>query len=252
MRVSVMTKTALAGLAAAAVTAAVLPAALAGAAVRPAKAAAALPVITVAMNGKTITVTGALQSGGVEVVSKVTKEAQGSPVFVRLDPGVSVAQFEAALPAISIDQNNIDGIGAIVLSTQADRGTSSAQVDLAPGQYVGLDVSSNGVPPLTTFVISAASSPARLPKPKATIASIEFAFRGPSVLHDGELVRFANHGFLVHMIVAIRAKNLADARKLAALLHAGKDNKAMKLVTAAYAFDNVLTRNAYQQEVIRN
>jgi hypothetical protein len=35
---------------------------------------AALPKIFVAMNGKTITVTGAKRSGGVEVVSKVTRE----------------------------------------------------------------------------------------------------------------------------------------------------------------------------------
>ena len=252
MRIRVMTKAALAGISVAAATAAMLPAALAGAATSSAKAAASLPVITIAMNGKTITVGGTLQSGGVEVVSTVTREAQGDPVFVLLDPGVTVAQFEAALPAIGADPNNIDGIGSIVFSPQANKGTSSAQVDLAAGQYVALDISSSGLPPLTTFVISPATSPASLPTPKATVSSIEFAFRGPGVLRDGELVRFQNRGFLVHMIISIRAKSLADARKLAALLHAGKVSKAMKLATASYSFDNALTHNAYQQEVIHN
>jgi hypothetical protein len=68
---------------------------------------------------------------------------------------------------------------------------------------------------LTTFVITKAQSPAKLPKPQPTVSSIEFAFRGRALLHDGDLVRFANHGFLVHMIVAARARSAAGAREMA-------------------------------------
>ena len=58
---------------------------------------AALPVITVKMTGKRITVGGALQSGGVRVVSTVTGERAGGPTFIRLNPGVTPAQlFKAA------------------------------------------------------------------------------------------------------------------------------------------------------------
>jgi hypothetical protein len=218
------------------------------AAVRP----AALPKLIFTMTGKKVSISGALQSGGVQVVMKVSGEAQGDPVLVRLDPGVTVAEFLKALPAIGQDQNNIDGIGAIVFSPQANKGTSFAQVSLAPGQYIALDVSSSGLPPLTTFAVSKSLSPARLPRPGATITSIEFAFRGPGKLHDGELVRFGNHGFLVHMIVAARAKNLKQAREIASLLKAGKDGKAQRLATGGYSFDNVLTRGAFQQQVIHN
>jgi hypothetical protein len=42
--------------------------------------------------------------------------------------------------------------------------------------------------------------------PAATIAAIEFGLRGPGTLHNGELVRFANHGFLVHMLAAAAAR----------------------------------------------
>jgi hypothetical protein len=126
-----------------------LPTTVASAAPVAAKAATGLPMITVTMNGKKITVSGALQSGGVQIVSRVSHEPQGSPVLVRLDPGVTVAQFLAALPKIGADQNNIDGIGSIVFSPQADKGTSSAQADLAAGQYVALDVAPNAkIPPL--------------------------------------------------------------------------------------------------------
>ena len=170
---------------------------------------AALPKIFVAMNGKTITVTGAKQSGGVEVVSKVSREPQGDPTFVRLDPGVTVAQL---IQAGAGDPNNIALIASVVFSPQANKGTSSAQVNLAPGRYVALDLASNAkIPPHTQFTVTRAASPARLPRPQATVASIEFSFRGPGTLRDGELVRFANHGFLVHMIVAARGRNAADA-----------------------------------------
>jgi hypothetical protein len=237
----------------AAVTAAAV--ALSGAAANAAVAShkAPLPKITITMNGKKITVSGALQSGGVQIVSKVTHEPQGSPTLVRLDPGVTVAQFLAVLPKIAADQNNIDGIGSIVFSPQASKGTSSAQANLAAGQYVALDVGGHGgKPPLTTFVIAKAASPAALPRPQATVASIEFGFRGPGRLHDGELVRFANHGFLVHMIVAVRAGNAAGAREIARLLKAGKDGKAQRLATGFYTFFNVLSHGAYQQQVVRN
>ena len=99
----------------------------------------ALPVITVKMNGTKITVGGALQSGGVRVVSTVTGEPVGGPTFVRLNPGVTPAQFFKAAQG---DPNNVALIASIVFSPQANKGTSSAQVSLAPGRYVALDATS--------------------------------------------------------------------------------------------------------------
>jgi hypothetical protein len=100
--------------------------------------------------------------------------------------------------------------------------------------------------------VSAAKSPAKLPRPQATIASIKFGFQGPGRLHDGELVRFANRGFLVHMIIAVRARSAAGAHQIARLLRAGKDNQAQRLGTDFYSFVGVLTHGSYQQEVIHN
>ena len=225
-------------------------AALAARSAPPARSAApgaALPVIKVAMTGKKITVSGALQSGGVTVVSTVTGEPAGAPTFIRLDPGVTVAQL---LTAAQGDPNNVALIASIVFSPPAAKGTSSAQASLAPGRYVALDATSR-TPPLTTFTIAKASSPATLPTPQATVSSIEFGFRGPGTLHNGELVRFANHGFLVHMIVAARGANRAGANKIAKLLKAGKDGAAQRLATGFTAFFNILTHGAYQQQVVR-
>src|SRR5947209_5748805 len=117
----------------------------------------ALPVITVKMNGTKITVGGALQSGGVRVVSTVTGEPAGGPTFVRLNPGVTLAQFFKAAQG---DPNNVALIASIVFSPQANKGTSSAQVSLRPGNYVAVDLApSPPTMPFTTFKITKSPSP---------------------------------------------------------------------------------------------
>jgi hypothetical protein len=237
------------GVAASAALALAAPAASALAAGRPQRAATALPVITVTMNGKSISVSGSLVSGAVKVVSKVSKEAAGTPTFVRLDPGVTVAQV---LKAASGDPNNIALIASIVFSPQANKGTSWAEVSLKPGNYVAVDLSPSGAtPPLTTFTISKSSSPASLPKPAASLNSIEFAFRGAGTLHDGELVRFGNRGFLVHMMFGARGASKAKAEQIAALLKAGRDGKAEKLADGSYGFFSILTHDQAEQQIVR-
>ncbi len=231
-----------------------VPACTAAAAARTPAHDPALPVITVTMTGHKITVGGALQSGGVTIVSKVTGEQQGDPALVRLDPGVSLAQFFAVVANPNASPDALDGIAAIVVDAQANKGTSSVQANLAPGQYVALDIAGNNPArwPHTTFEIAPAVSPATLPAPRATITAIEFGFRGPGVLYDGELVRFANHGFLVHMVIYIQARNAAGAAKIAALLREGKDNQAQQLAIGGGAFAGPLSHGAYQQLFVHN
>ena len=226
--------------------------AAAGAARAAATSAATLPKITVAMTGKKITVGGALQSGGVRIVATVTGEQQGEPVFVRLNPGVPLSRFLKLVQAAA-DPNSLNGIASIVVDTVVGRGkTRTVQADLKPGKYIALDLANNRQPPLTTFTVAKAASPAKLPAPKATISAIEFGFRGPGRLHDGELVRFANYGFLVHMIDFGRARNAADARKVARLLRQGKFRQARPLITGSGTFAGPLSHRAFQQLVIGN
>jgi len=214
--------------------------------------AAKLPKITVVMTGKKITVGGALQSGAVQIVAAVNGERQGEPIFVRLNPGVPVSRFLKLLQT-NADPNSLTGIGSIVTDVAVAGGhPRTIQADLKPGQYVALDIAGNGQPPLTTFTIAKATSPAQLPAPKATIAAIEFGFRGPGKLHDGELVRFANHGFLVHMIDFGRARNATDAYKAARLLRQGKLRQVGPLITSQGSFAGPLSHRSFQQEVIRN
>jgi hypothetical protein len=214
-------------------------------------AASALPTLTLATNGKAITVGGSTVSGAVNIVTTVTKEAQGNPALIRLDPGVSLAQAKAAVQSHHGDFNALDPYGALVFSTTVNRGASSSyQVSLEPGNYVALDLTGTGHGPNTPFTVTQAANPASLPAPQATLQSIEFNFRGPGTLHDGELVRYENSGFLAHMIIAIGVKNAATAAKVTTLLKAGKDNKAGKLATSFLTFDGGLSPGQMQQQVL--
>jgi hypothetical protein len=212
---------------------------------------AAPPVLTFKMTGKKVIIGGARKSGAERVVFTVTGEPMGDPTLVRIDPGSSVRAFLDNLQAIGNDQNNVDGIGAIVLSTQANKGTSFAYVTLTPGTYIALDISSNGIPPMSVFTVGRAAHPAALPKPGGTIISREFGFLGASTIRDGEVVRWQNNGFLVHMIVGAEASSLANAEKLAADLKAGDDNAAMALAINQYSWDNVLTHDQGFETVVR-
>jgi hypothetical protein len=153
--------------------------------------ASTLPTLTLALTKSSITVGGTTQSGAVNVVSTVTGVKEASAILFQLKPGVTVAEVESALKnGAGKDPNEADKYGSIVFDAEVNPGqTSEAQTELAPGQYVALAGEGEGGPKFKdAFTVTAAASPATLPAPQATVRSIEFAFRGPTTLHDGELV----------------------------------------------------------------
>lgn len=214
----------------------------------------ALPIISITMDGKSIKVAGTLQSGAVDVHSTVAEERYGSPSFVHLNPGVTYRQFFRALKTgvVGEDPNTVLPFGTIVFDAAAPQGTSDTQTQLEPGDYVALD-SATGKPPFptTTFKIRQAASPATLPAPDLTETTIEFGFRGPSVLRNGDLVRTRNDGWVAHMAEAFGVRNAADGHRAIALLRAGKDKQAQRLATKAFfSLLEPVTHGAVQQTVL--
>jgi hypothetical protein len=189
----------------------------------------------------------------VNVVSTVTA-GHTEPVLIRLNAGVPFSAFSHAGAAINAHQGDLNYLapyGSIVFDVSADKGTNATQTTLQPGNYLAVDLSSSSPdPPRAAFVIPQAPHPASLPKPGATIIAIDFAFQGPSTLHDGELVRFQNSGFLVHQIQGIGVKNANAAKQLTILLRAAKDKQAPKLGTSFPEFAGPLSPGAVQQELI--
>jgi hypothetical protein len=215
--------------------------------------ASTLPTVSIAINASSITVGGTLQSGAVNVVSTATGVKEAGAILFLLKPGVSVAEFYAYLDAKGKkDINATAKYGSLVFDAEAESGHSSeAQTNLQPGQYIAAVGQGSGPPKVrTSFTVTAAKSPASLPTPQATIRSIEFGFLGPTTLHVGELVRFENEGYLVHMDIALQVKNMKTAKQVVKLLLAGKDKQAEKLAIGGVAFAGPLSSGAYQQETI--
>ena len=216
-------------------------------------AAGTMPTLTLTLTKNTITVGGSELSGAVNIVSTVTGEKSDNPGLVLLKPGVTPAEFGRVVSKLGQETplDAIDPYGSIVFDGSATAaGPTSAQTWLAPGTYVALE-NGNG---FATFTVTPSATPAVLPAPDAEIDAIDFAFRGPTTLHDGELVRFKNDGYLVHMFVFAQAKSLADARLAEQALEAGKCNgggQCRKYATGVKGqFAGPLSHAELQQEVI--
>ncbi len=215
-------------------------------------AASSLPTLTLALTPKTVTVGGSQVSGAVNVVTTVTGEKSDSPGLFLLAPGVTPAEFGKAAAALGNNTplDAIDPYGTIVMDADASEGTpTSVQTVLVPGTYVALENGSGHA----VFTVTQAAQPAVLPTPGATVTAIDFAFRGASTLRDGELVRFENDGYLIHMILYAQTRSVADATKAEALLLAGNvgHGQGKKYLTGVEgAFAEPLSHGAMQQEVI--
>ena len=213
-----------------------------------------LPTLSIAINGRSLSVSGTLSSGAVDVVTTVGRRQHTEPVLFRLNPGEPASAFAQAATAVAAhngDLNYLEPYGSIVFDVTADHGTSSAQTTLQPGDYFALDLAAEGAnPPHAAFTITPAAHPAALPAPGATITAIDFAYHGPIKLHDGELVRFKNDGFVMHQIQGIGVKSRSAAKRLTALLRAGNDTEAPKLGISFPEFTGPLSPGADQQELI--
>ena len=176
--------------------------------------AATLPTMSIAVTPTSATITGTPSTAGaVNVVVSDKGLKEGTAILFRLNPGKTVAEAEQFLKEKKAehDPNNTVELGSIVFDAEAESGvTNEAQSDLQPGTYLVLIGGSKGEPALReTFTVGAATAAAlALPAPQATEKTIEFAFTGPKTLHDGELVRFENEGFVVHMDIAFPVKNM--------------------------------------------
>jgi len=214
-------------------------------------AAGSLPTLTLALTPKTVTVGGSMVSGAVNVVTTVTGEKADGPILILLKPGVTPAKFDKATSDIGPNSplDSIDPYGSIVFDGFATEGApSSAETWLQPGTYIA-GGNGNGQ---AVFTVTQSADPATLPAPAATITAIDFAFRGASTLHDGELVRFKNDGYLIHMFLFAQFKSVADATKAETLLPAGKANEAVKEYGTGVKgeFAGPLSHAELQQEVI--
>jgi hypothetical protein len=217
--------------------------------------AATLPNVTATVSPTSIAISGALQSGAVNISSTGTGK-EPEVVLIKLNPGVSVDEVLAFLASnkAAADPNTVNPFGSIVFDVEAGKGKAvEAQTVLAPGQYIAVNAEGekSATWPHSSFAVTASPAPTALPAAQATEKTIEFGFRGPSVLHDGEVVRFENEGYLVHMDLGFPAASKKTARLVAAGLLSGHEKGLEKLVAGPPAnFAGPLSSGASQQETI--
>src|ERR1039458_7914289 len=216
-------------------------------------ASSTLPTLSLTLTKSSITVAGATQSGAVNVVTTATGVKEAGVILFLLKPGATFEVVEAAIQKAHGDTNVTSKYGSLVFDAEVSPGQSSeVQTYLQPGQYVALlPGEGKGSKAHAIFTVTAAASPVALPTPQATISSIEFGFRGPSTLHDGELVRFENEGFLVHMDIPGPGNNMKAAKQAVKDLFTGKEKAVGKLIIGPPAgFAGPLSHEAFQQETI--
>jgi hypothetical protein len=217
--------------------------------------AATLPTVNATVSPTSITLAGALQSGAVNVVSTATGGKEPAVVLVKLNPGVTAAETFAFLDtnAASKDPNTVAKYGSIVFDVEAGKTATEAQTILAPGQYVALNAEGEKSSkwPRSSFAVADSPTPAVLPAAQATEKTIEFGFKGPAVLKVGEVVRFENEGYLVHMDLGFPAKSRNAAKQVVKGLFTGHEKGLEKLVAGPPAsFAGPLSSGAFQQETI--
>ena len=95
------------------------------------------------------------------------------------------------------------------------------------------------------------ADPGALPAAQATEKTIEYDFTGPIVLKVGEVVRFENEGYLVHMDLGLAVKSRKAALKVVKGLFTGREKGLEKLVAGPPAnFAGPLSSGGLQQETI--
>lgn len=184
-----------------------------------------LPTLNIALSGvKSVAVSGGMVSGAVNIVSTFTGKAPGGPnsngpafALVRLNPGVTFQQGQGVVQSHHGDLDALTPYAAIVVDASAP---GSVQAVLTPGNWVALNITGNGpAAGAAPFAVTQSSSPAALPAASGVERSIEFGFHGPTVLHNGTMVRAENQGYLVHMIELLGVRSKAAGMALVALFH---------------------------------
>lgn len=219
-----------------------------------------MPVVDVSMTGHSISVSGTLLSGAVDVQSVVTGEFRGAPIFVRLNDGVTADQLVAFMNSNSkqaADLNNVSPYGSIVYDNLDAEPLSANDVEtiLQPGNYVAFDAAAALHPagwPYTTFTIDANSSPSRLPTADEWQKAVDFRFRGPATLHTGQVIRATNSGWVVDDLWSFQVKSRKAGHKVIKLLRAGRYGVIDAIVHSVgqdYSLFGPISHGAVQQFV---
>ena len=124
--------------------------------------------MTATVSATSITVSGALQAGAVNVVSTATGGKEPSVVLFLVKPGVSLAEVYAFLEnnKLAMTRMRPPNTAPLVFDAEPGKGKpTEVQTVLAPGQYVALNAEGEKASkwPRSSFAVAASPSPVALP-----------------------------------------------------------------------------------------
>lgn len=222
--------------------------ALAATVVAPTSAQAPEPVpsltITLVGGGKAPVVdTTGLRPGTTEIVAR-TEQRRGEPGFVlaRLNAGTTAEEIREMTEKRRLTERQIDRLGK-VLTTFVAQGSAMrgrdyrTTIDLVPGTYVALDISSERRQPQTSFDVAGDRTLAPLPDVDATVDMRDFRFTKTqrTLPADGTL-RVRNRGKQLHFMLAFPTSSSRNASRLQTLLRRrdrASERRAERLVAGA-------------------
>ena len=182
-------------------------------------------------------------------------EPEDNRPLVRLKPGSRQAEFIKLVSKLGeeADFDAIDPYGTIVFDggdTLAGPDRRRGRRSTEPGNYVAREQRQRAC---AVHDQQVELKPASLPKPQATVTSIEFGFRGADTLHDGELVgsqrRLSDPMFQAAQVAnAAESASKAEADLLAATT--GPAAKKLAIARAGHARRPDLERRQQQESVI--
>ncbi len=218
--------------------------------------AATLPTVTATVSPTSVTISGALQAGAVNVAATATGGKEPAVLLFQLKPGVTVNEVYAYLNTNKLagDPNAASKYGTITFDAEAGKGKpTETQTVLAPGQYIAMNPEGEKPAqwPRTAFAVTATPSPVALPRRRSHGADDRVRLQGSRrdarwrarALRKRRLSRA--HG------LRLRGEEPSAAQKVVAGLLAGHEKGLEKLAAGPPAgFAGPLSPGAFQQSVV--
>jgi hypothetical protein len=196
--------------------------------------ATAPPVVSIAA-GVTPTVTGAgaLLPGPTSFTWSSNLHNERDYAILAVKAGVTVDQVQAYISTLKANATptRVGSYGSLVdAATVANGHPATHTITLAQGTYLIIDATRK--PRIVgQFAVGAGTNGATAPAPAATITMDDYSFALHGTLPRNGVVRVVNSGETIHFALLVRARNAAGARRIARLLHQGKDSQAERLAS---------------------
>jgi len=187
-----------------------------------------MPAVTVEVSDSALTMPADTPAGLVAVTVKNSGQAPHSPLFARLNDGVTQEQF---METMQTDESGTAALAMVSLLGGAQvqpGGSQQMEFDFKPGAYLAIDMGEGEGPPLmANFTATAGSGPAPA-EPAATVNAelIDFQFTLPDQIKSGaQTWKIANKGGQWHEMGIFKLNEGVTVDDVMAMMMSGEESQ---------------------------